>query len=52
MIIKCKNIYGDGTVEYKEYEVIDSQTEQDEEATSEELLSILLGSEIVNDTEQ
>lgn len=42
MIIHCKNTFGDGTVVYVDYEV-DDPIEQDEEATAEEALDIILG---------
>ena len=41
MIIRCKNVYGDGTVEYKEYEVEEPQEEQDDEATESDYIDAL-----------
>lgn len=40
--VRCKNTYGDGTVEYKEYEVADVVPEEEtEEITLEDALEKL-----------
>lgn len=41
MIVRCKNTYGDGHVEYVEYEVADPVPE-DDELTAEEALAIII----------
>lgn len=42
MIVRCKNTYGDGRVEYVEYEVADPVPD-DPELTAEEALDIITG---------
>lgn len=42
MIVRCKNTYGDGRVEYVEYEVAEPMPE-DDEITAEEALAIITG---------
>lgn len=41
--VRCKNTYGDGRVEYVEYEVAEPTPEDDDEITAEEALEILRG---------
>ena len=41
MTVRCKNTYGDGRVEYVEYEVAELVPEDDEEATSEDYKAAL-----------
>lgn len=40
MIVRRKNIYGDGTIEYEEYE-IDESDEDDTDATESDYLTAL-----------
>lgn len=42
MKVRCKNTYGDGRVEYVEYEVAEP-TPEDDDLTAEEALEIITG---------
>lgn len=41
MIIHCKNTLGDGTVQYVDYEVDDTPSEDDTEATESDYIDAL-----------
>lgn len=41
MTVRCKNTYGDGSVEYVEYVVAEPVTEDDEDASTEDYKAAL-----------